>query len=186
MNYKFSSRMGWSNGKNTDHQIDLDLDLLVSDILQSNRNLETRLITSEQTIREEVFKLVAEEIVPKIIKDTGVDATQPEGHVKVKANSKIYNQATVAIPTQQDTSLYIRDRMHVALHISTDRPLTAVQALAANKNGLAANITTEVMRLIKNAVLNVHEEETEHSSVMINNKAESITHKVKKSSSDRN
>jgi hypothetical protein len=186
MEYQAKSRLRWSNGEHTDHKIDLDLDLLVSDILKSSTNIEARLQANEQGIREEIFQLVLAKILPRIIADTGVDSRQPEGNMSTKGHSSTESQAEVGKPTKKETSLYIRDRIHMVLDLTTDRPVNAIQALYANRGGVASEISNEVMKMLKRSVLKTHDEETETSWSISDNQLKSLDHRAKKSSSERN
>lgn len=186
MEYQYSSDMRWTNGVGEKHSIELDLDLAVVEILKSNKNIALRLKADEQRIREEVFTLVTEQILPKIIEDTGIDSRQPDGHMSIHAHSKIHSQAEIGIPTRQNTSLYIRDRMRMVFDITTSRAVNAIQALYANRGGVASDIANEIVKLLKKAVLNVHDRETHTSWSVSGNQLRSLNHKIEGSSADGN
>lgn len=185
MKYNCSSDISWTTGIKATHEIYLELDLEISEILHSAFNIEIRFQALESQIRHEVFTLCVEQIVPPIIQDTGVNA-HTDGDLHVDTHSKVHNQAQVRIPTRDDTSLYIRDKMHLRMTLVTDRSVNAIQALSATRGGLAAEITNEVMRLLKIAVLNVDDKSVGSSWSVSENTVESFAAKVKKSSADGN
>ncbi len=186
MNYEFTSDMEWPKGVNTSHTINIDLDITVSNVLRSARNIKVRLITREQEVRKEIFTLVVGEIIPKIINETGLDATHPEGKMSVNAKSKIESRAQVGIPTREDTFLFVRDQEKIVLEITADRPVNAMQAMYANRGGLATDITNHLVKILKRAVLKTRDEKTETDFLLSGNEVVSFDFKLKKSSSDGN
>lgn len=186
MKHEFRYKVNWPNGEANDHTINLDLDVTISDILRSNRNIKERLIADEQGIRAEIFRMVAEEIVPQIIEGTLVDTNQPIEHIKSSSKYKMHNESEVGVPTRSDTSLFIRNRMRMVLDINTNHPVNAIQALHASRGGVAAEITTSIMRHLKKVVLKESEEDTTQDWKLSGNRVESFKHKVNKSSRDKN
>lgn len=186
MHCGFTSDMKWTDGEGEIHTIELDLDLTIAEILASNIDIASRLMIGEKGIREEIFRLVTEQILPKIIEDADLNFQQPEGHMHVDAHSKIHSQAEVGIPTRPDTSLRIRDRMRIIFDIRTSCPVNAIQAFYANRGGVASDIANEIVKLLKKGVLKVHDKETESTWSVSGNRLQSFDHNIQKSSVDEN
>lgn len=175
--------LSWSKGVAKEHSINLELDLLVDHIMRYSRDFQWLLQFSENEVRHDIFRLVLRKIIPDIFEATGIDFQLPEGRMHTHSKSSMHCEATVGIPTRQDTLLYIRDKMQLALSIKTSRPVNAIQAMYANRGGIATDITNELMRALKTAVLKKNiDEETLTSYHLSNDQLLSLEHETRRSS----
>lgn len=184
MEYQYHSRMRWTEGVNTDHKIELNLDVLFDKILGS-RNIEAQLALNENAIRTKIANVVLGEILPSIIHDTGMESDVP-GFLEVKGNIKSNNNASVGVPTRRDTQLMVDNRMNISMNLHTSRPVNAIQALHGDRAGVAAEIANSVMKMLKKAVLNVDETRSSINTRYKNNTFIEFDHTVEESSSDFN
>jgi hypothetical protein len=176
--------MRWTNGVDTNHQIDLNLNLILEKILPS-KDLSLRLHTQSEQVRKEIANLVLGQILPKIIQNTGLEY-QTSSDLNVKTNIENNSQASVGIPTLPSTMLMIKNRIHLVLDLKADKPVNAMQALYRNRAAVAIEIANQVMKFLYQAVLNIDEERSSADFSIDGNQFTKLNHKIKKSSADLN
>lgn len=185
MEFRFSSELQWPKATANDHHITLDLDLGLQNIL-GFENLPMHLKMQEQEIRREIFELVVQQILPKIMEDTDTPTVLPDGHTTSRSSSRIKSNAVVALPKLPGRTLSVENQMQIVMDITTSQRMNAMQALYADRASIATSIANEMVKLLKRAVLKTRDLHVDTSSSLKGNQVESFESRVKKSSSDGN
>ncbi len=143
MRYSYHSNLSWDNNISTQHTIELDMDLVIGEFLNA-RDIATTLAMSQGLIRLEIQRIVIEQILPNVFFDVG--ATSVEGKLNTKTRSHTEGLASmIEHRTPQGIDVEIRDSLSVVFTITTDRPVTALEALCGSNIAVADAITNDIM-----------------------------------------
>lgn len=143
MRYAFSSDLGWNTDVSTKHSLQLRVGLEICDFLEGKDIAET-LARNQGLIRKDIQRIVIEEILPKVFADAG--AVPVEGILKTNSHSRTKGHARVIErQSPQTADVEIHDKISVALDITTDRPVTALEALCGSNIAVANAITDDIM-----------------------------------------
>lgn len=163
MKIDYSSDARWPNAIGHTHDIELNLDLAVSDFIKS-KNVAVELTLREQKFRREIHQLVVAQVVPKIIADAGINGDLPEGHLTTNWDIDSESSRSVEKPQQPNESLTVRSKLHMVLSLTSSRPVNAMQALYNSRAGIAASIADDIMAALKFTYLGVTSTKTDTKS----------------------
>jgi hypothetical protein len=153
MRYEYDADLHWSKGISNSHKIDLAIGLQLAEFL-TGKNIATELAMNQSNIRYEIKRVVVEEILPKMLSD--IAASPVDGELKSSVHSTIKGNArTREIRTPQGIDLQVRDRMSITMNITTDRQVTALQALVGSNLIVAEAITNDIMMHLKHQYFGV-------------------------------
>jgi hypothetical protein len=150
--------MQWDKRQDTNHKIELDLDVALTDFLHS-KNIAAELTMKEKEIRKEIFLVVLNQILKKIVEDTGV-SYDFEGQVHAKHHVDTHGHASFEKPKVEGETFVIRDRLKMVMNIETNRPLNAMQAIRASNHGIATAITDDILHHLKRKFLGITKSST--------------------------
>ncbi len=165
MENKYKYNVKWDKGheKATDHKLNIDLDLALSNFIGS-KNVAAELVRNEGKIRREIFELIVENLVPTIVSGTGHDGSMPMGELRTKSKSNHESEWKIEEPKIEGESIVFRNRMKIVMNIQTDRPVDAIQALQNSDHGLANIVTNDVIFSLKQRYLGVVHDKTHTKS----------------------
>lgn len=168
MKSKYKWELDWESNTSFDHKIHLDIDLELREILRG-QNVSVLLATEKDSVRKAVTALVAEQILPQIIKGTGVPSSLPIGIVNYEFENDVKGGAVISEDKEAGgISVSVRDRMKIVMNIQGDRPMNAIQALRANIAGMADVIVNDIMIHLAHKYLGMTQHEID-SSVRLRN-----------------
>jgi|SRR3989338_4159113 len=170
MNHEYASQMSWNNGRGMEHQIDLDIQLALPELLKG-RNIAVELITNQEALRRDIFSLVSENILPAIIQRTGVSSIGAEGGLNTKNTAHTEGMATIYEDKDvSGTIVGIRNRLKVTMKITADRPVNAMEALRASIGNMAAVITDDVIHNLRYKFLGIRKNRSSSDASFSNGK----------------
>jgi len=114
----------------------MNLDLTVNNFIDPAK-IEEELINNRDEIRAELFRQIAEQMIPQIVAETQISATSPEGVTKTKAEIK--NDYSL-LPQVEDSIFSVRTKMDLALSLHSDREVNPIASLYNSRGVLASNI----------------------------------------------
>lgn len=155
MEHSASWNLRWTKGVATEHSAVLDLDLTLRDIL-ANQRLKEQLYLQRASIRTAVIRLVFEELMPDILRQTGEEYETP-GYLGVRSHADLSAKSGVLIPNRPDTLLGIDSRIQLKISMTATSPVTALQALYGARTGVATQLANHVVDNLTQAVLGVSE-----------------------------
>lgn len=150
MHLSADSVLEWNKGTATTHHLDLQLALKATGVF-TTRDPVLELATRTGTIRQELVGLLLRDHIPKMLAETGMDQSLP-GRLKTKMTTE-WNAKWKVAGTPSSSSL--DSRMTVAIEITSDRPVSAIQALANSRAVLADTIAEHVIAAFKQKLLGV-------------------------------
>lgn len=185
MKYEANSRLLWQKGTRTRHTAELNLHLNLADFARS-RDVRSELIANEGHIREELVRLLTNEIIPQMLRDSGENFNLPDDYTEHASDLKVENQAEVGIPRSPDRTPIVRNNIHMLLNIDTSKSLNALQAVYGIRGGVATAIAANVMNVLKGYFLNAHDHKYQSTAELSGDSLTGFEYRVKKSSADEN
>lgn len=160
MNIQFKAHTLWPNAVRQNHSVNLDLDLAVSNFIRT-KNVAVELATREQEFRKELHELIAAEIIPQIIAQTGITDVLPDGPLFTQCNVHTESCRNVEEPQRLNESLTVRSKLHMVLNLASNRPVHAMQALYNSRGGVADNIADDIIGALKYTYLGITSSKTQ-------------------------
>lgn len=96
MKSEYHSIIKWHNGEKNDHQVEIDLDLIIDDFLKG-KNLAFELNENEIELRKKLIDLILNKILREAVEVTGMP-WGIEGKYEYTSNYNITNAYTVSDP----------------------------------------------------------------------------------------
>jgi len=154
----------WSAGIDTQHSLELNLDVDVGGFLmgKTNNQVIVEISLHEKVVRQKIFQIFAENVVPYIFESHDI-------FVEGILNSDVDTEWKSAWKIDNDEGIVVRNKVHILLAIQTDRPVTSPQAAYANRGGLASTLTHVVMCALKKNFLGIDSATSEDNISMRNN-----------------
>ncbi|MBI2635854.1 hypothetical protein HYW84_00825 [Candidatus Peregrinibacteria bacterium] len=162
MRYKYDANLQWREGISNNHTIDLRIKMQLVEFL-TGKNIAAALAMNQSNIRREIKRVLVEEILPEIFKNIGASPVE----LKYNLSSKIEGSAMAGESrTPQGIDVQIRDQTRLIMEITTDRQVTALQALAGISLNVADGITSHIMAHLMHKYLGVTNHDIRLSSSM--------------------
>ena len=162
MRLETSSDLHWQNQEGTQHQLRCDMDLRFGEIFTSEnpaRELETR----SSQVRDHVFRLFLETHMPQMLADTGI-APEVEGSLRTQVNTHWQSNWAIHEGERPGINAELGSALKMDVAIATDRPVHAIQALAANRAAVADAVAEHVMGALKHRYLGIASTQSETES----------------------
>jgi len=184
MRYSFDADLGWDKGVSTKHSVQLQMGLEIGEFLRG-RDITATLATNQGIIRKEVQRIVIEEILPKVFSEAGARSVGGElnmdTHSRTKGHAKMIEHRT-----PEGIDVEVRDRLSIVLDITTDRPVTALEAMHGSNISLADAITNDIMMHLAHKYLGVTDHNISTNSSVRNGELVDYDAKHRGNGSDRN
>lgn len=183
MKHKSKFDASWDKGHDRakDHKLDIDLDLKLSDFIRS-KNIPVELAMNESRIRQEIFDIVTQTIVPNIVLNAGHKGNMPAGKLETKWENE-HESDWEAVETEiAGDMLEFQTKMRILMNLTSDRSVDAMQALMGGKAGLASLVTDHVIDALKSKYMGTKKIRTHTKTRTVNG----VVHREIKSESDFN
>ena len=170
MDYESSCNTRWQeiseNGETNESKsrVEMDMDLSLTDLFPQpvdEENIAPALTENREGIRQQVFRIAAEEILPKIIQDSGTpQMTDYEGVFRTEAKTSI---DCAFDPVVEEERASLRNQMNIAVFLSSNLPASPLQSLHNARGGVASAIADNVIHNLEQTYLEKQSSQGESS-----------------------
>lgn len=155
------ANLRWQPGSiGTNHALHLKLGVTASEILTAG-DPALELATRSAAIRAEIATAFSDGHLPAILASTGED-TFVEGELETDTATQW--QARTAVRAGGVEGVSVDASMDIAIDIGTNRPVTAIQALAATRTAIAGNVAECLVGKLKQELLGIDATESTSTS----------------------
>jgi hypothetical protein len=163
---KLDSRsfQAWKQPEPGKAKINLDLTLGIQQALPSP-DVAWEIARRGEAIRQELFRIVAEEVVPSIAGSMGMATALPADW---RVRGSYATEGYRAMPAVKDGVLRTHNDLLMTVNLTGDGPLNPAQLLLADRAGFAAHVADHVLFTLKQDYLGATAENTAHAATLRN------------------